>query len=64
MGVEDGKSDFLQYLSQIKLKIGSKIEVTNILLFDQSFELLLDGNPIQFSQIVAKKIAIQLDSKA
>ncbi len=64
MGVEDGKSDFLQYLSQIKLKIGSEIEVTNILLFDQSFELLLDGKSIQFSQIVAKKIAIQLDSKA
>jgi DtxR family Mn-dependent transcriptional regulator len=61
MGVEDGQIDFLQYLNQIKLRIGSKIEVKSILQFDQSMQIQLDGQLHQFSQIVASKIAIKLE---
>ncbi len=60
MGVEDGEPEFLQYLNAIGLRLGSRIEIKNRFSFDHSISLLLEGKEVQFSQMVASRISIQL----
>jgi DtxR family transcriptional regulator, Mn-dependent transcriptional regulator len=60
MGVEDGSPDFLKYLNKIGLHLGSVIEVTDTLPLDGSLLVTIDGNPNQFSPLLAGKIFIQL----
>jgi DtxR family Mn-dependent transcriptional regulator len=60
LGVEDGSSEFLQYLNRIGLKLGSRMEILDKLSFDGSMMLMLDGErTIQFSQMVAGKIFVK-----
>lgn len=59
MGVEDGASDFLQYLNKIELKLGAEIQVVDKLNFDGSMVIALGQRTIQFSNLVASKIFIQ-----
>jgi DtxR family transcriptional regulator, Mn-dependent transcriptional regulator len=60
MGVEDGEPEFLQYLNKIGLKLGSHISITDRLTFDGSLLVELDGKPMQFSQLVAHRIAMNI----
>lgn len=59
MGVEDGSSDFLQYLSRIELKLGSEVYVQDKLTFDDSVVVIFDQKTVQFSQKVASKIFVR-----
>lgn len=59
MGVEDGSSDFLQYLSRIELKLGSEVYVQDKLTFDDSVVVVFDQKTVQFSQKVASKIFVR-----
>ena len=60
MGVEDGEPSFLQYLNKIGFKLGLNIKVEDRLSFDGSLIIEMDGKTLQFSHLVASKIAIQL----
>lgn len=60
MGVEDGEPEFLVYLNRIGLGLGSQLKIEEKLSFDGSLNVLLDGKNVQFSQIVASRIFIQV----
>lgn len=60
MGVEDGEPSFLQYLNKIGFKLGMELHVEDRLAFDGSLIIEMDGKALQFSHLVASKIAIQL----
>jgi DtxR family Mn-dependent transcriptional regulator len=60
MGVEDGEVSFLKYLNKIGLTLGTTILVEDKLDFDGSLLISLNGKQIQFSQVVASKISVQL----
>lgn len=60
MGVEDGEPEFLQYLNKIGLKLGSQISITEKLSFDGSLLIELDGKSMQFSQLVASRISMNI----
>ncbi len=60
MGVEDGEASFLQYLNKIGLALGVTLKVEEKLQFDGSLLVEMNGKQLQFSHLVASKIAIQL----
>lgn len=57
-GVSEHSSPFLKHLEKLGLTLGKKIEVSEILDFDGSVELSIDGNKINISREVAKHILI------
>src|SRR6185437_8865419 len=59
-GVRNHSPAFLQYLEQHALTIGKKIEVANIIEFDHSMVLLMEGKKIQISRDVANNLLITL----
>lgn len=59
-GVSEHSSPFLQYLEKLGLTLGKKIEVTEIINFDGSVELLIDHHTINISREVAKHILISI----
>ncbi|WP_316767841.1 metal-dependent transcriptional regulator [Pedobacter frigiditerrae] len=57
-GVSEHSSPFLKHLEKLGLTLGKKIEVSEIIDFDGSVELLIDGNKLNISREVAKHILI------
>jgi len=57
-GVSEHSSPFLKHLEKLGLTLGKKIEVSEIIDFDGSVELSIDGNKINISREVAKHILI------
>jgi DtxR family Mn-dependent transcriptional regulator len=62
IGVSDHRPDFLQYLQKIGLKIGKKLNILDIISFDKSMELSIEGNksPVHISYDAAKSIMVNL----
>lgn len=59
VGVNDSSSDFLKYLDNQKLALGTVIEVVSIEPFDQSVKLRFNGNEMSVSQSVAKNLFLK-----
>ncbi len=57
-GVSEHSAGFLKFLEKTGLTLGKKIQVTEIIEFDGSVGLLLDGKEISISRDVAKNIMI------
>lgn len=59
IGVEDGSSDFFQFLQRYKIELGTEVKVIEKFSFDLSVLVLINNKEISFSSLVAKKIFIQ-----
>ena len=59
IGVEDGSSDFFQFLKRYEIGLGSEIHVLEKFNFDQSVLVNINQKEISFSSLVATKIFIQ-----
>ncbi len=57
-GVSEHSSPFLKHLEKLGLTLGKKIEVSEIIDFDGSVELLIEQQKINISREVAKHILI------
>jgi len=61
MGVREHAPAFLQYLDKLQLNIGKKIQVTDIIAYDQSVVLMLnDHTSVTISREVAKNILVSI----
>lgn len=60
IGVEDGSSDFFQFLKRYEIELGTKVLVMEKFSFDQSVLVYVNNKEISFSSLVAAKIFIQL----
>lgn len=57
-GVSEHSSPFLKHLEKLGLTLGKRIEISEIIDFDGSVELILDQKKINISREVAKHILI------
>jgi DtxR family Mn-dependent transcriptional regulator len=57
-GVRNHSASFLQYLEKQSLTIGKKIKVTEVIEFDHSMVLQIDGKKLQISREVANNLLI------
>ena len=57
-GVSEHSSPFLKHLEKLGLTLGKRIEISEIIDFDGSVELLIDDRKINISKEVAKHILI------
>jgi len=61
MGVREHAPAFLQYLDKLQLNIGKKIQVSDIIAYDQSVVLMLnDHSSVTISREVAKNILVSI----
>jgi DtxR family Mn-dependent transcriptional regulator len=60
MGVSEHSSPFLKHLEKLQLTLGKRIKLLEIIGFDGSVELLLEGNKINVSREVAKHLLIKI----
>lgn len=62
VGVTDHRTDFLKYLQKIGLNIGIRLKIQDVISYDQSMELLIEGerNSIHISHDVAKNVLVNL----
>ena len=58
-GVSEHSSPFLKHLEKLGLTLGKRIEISEIIDFDGSVELLIDDRKINISKEVAKHILIR-----
>lgn len=58
VGVIDSSNDFLVYLSDLKISLGTKITVKKIITFDKSMEIMVNKNTIIISKIIASNILV------
>lgn len=59
IGVEDGSTDFFQFLKRYEIELGTEVKVLEKFNFDQSVLVLVNQKEISFSSLVANKIFIQ-----
>jgi DtxR family Mn-dependent transcriptional regulator len=59
-GVRDHSPAFLQYLEKLQLVIGKKIEVTEVINYDHSVILKMEGTNINISREVAGNLLIAI----
>ncbi|QTN38176.1 metal-dependent transcriptional regulator [Cryomorphaceae bacterium] len=60
VGVRDSSSEFLQYLDGVGISLGTHLEVLEIVPFDQSMSLRLDGGSAQsVSRLVAQNLYVK-----
>jgi len=57
-GVSEHSSPFLKHLEKLGLTLGKRIEISEIIDFDGSVELLIDDRKVNISKEVAKHILI------
>lgn len=60
VGVKDTSSEFLKYLDNNKVALGSSIQINHIEPFDNSLKIQLTDNEITISSHVAKNIFVSL----
>ncbi len=59
VGVKDTSSEFLKYLDNKGIALGSKIEILNIEIFDLSFRIKINENEITISNKVASNLLVK-----
>ena len=59
MGVTLDNGSFLQYLNQLHIKIGTKIEILKKISFDKSIEIKVKDTKKHISNDVAKHLLIK-----
>ncbi|MTG97573.1 MULTISPECIES: metal-dependent transcriptional regulator [Myroides] len=59
VGVKDSSSEFLQYLDKQKISLGSKIEITDIEPFDQSYTVKIDNHNITITKKIASNLFVK-----
>ncbi len=60
LGVKDHDDEFLRYLSGEKIKLGSELHIIQVLPFDRSMDIAVDGNsPVRLSQGIAGSILVR-----
>lgn len=59
VGVDDTSSNFLQYLNQLEIELGTKIEVVQRIEFDSSYMLLINNSRLAVSKQVAENIMVK-----
>lgn len=62
VGVSDHRPDFLQYLQKIGLRIGKKLNILEVISYDKSMDIKIEGNgnPVHISHDAAKSIMVNL----
>ena len=60
--VNDFDSDFLNYLSGIGIKLNKKLIIKDVLNFDQSMLIEIDGSEINISNTIAANIFVVRDN--
>lgn len=62
IGVSDHRPDFLQYLQKIGLNIGKRLNILEVISFDKSMDITIEGNrnPVHISHDAAKSIMVNL----
>tara|TARA_B100000214_G_C23903050_1_gene597437 strand:- start:429 stop:1085 length:657 start_codon:yes stop_codon:yes gene_type:complete len=60
MGVGLDDTKFLEYLNKLRINIGTKIELLEVIKFDNSIMIKIDGNISHVSKDVAKELFIKL----
>ncbi|MEX1001097.1 MAG: metal-dependent transcriptional regulator [Crocinitomicaceae bacterium] len=64
VSVDEDSLSLLQYLDEIKLKLGSRIEVLKKVSFDESVFVRIDnGNPLSLSKKVSSNIGVKFKSE-
>ena len=60
VGVKDSSSSFLQYIEKMKLILGAKVRVEEIIDFDRSMSISINGKLVgSISESVAKNLYIK-----
>lgn len=59
IGVEDGSSDFLQFLNRYNIGLGTEIFILEKFSFDSSVLVKINDREISFSSLVSNKIFLQ-----
>ncbi len=59
MGVEDGSSDFFQFLNRYEIGLGTEISIIEKFSFDSSVLVKINGKEVSFSSLVSNKIFLQ-----
>ena len=60
MGVSLDNKDFLDYLTKLKISIGTRIKVIEIIKFDQSMKIEFDSKTEHISKEIAENILIKI----
>ena len=61
MGVSLDNKDFLDYLTKLKISIGTRIKVIEIIKFDQSMKIEFDSKIEHISKEIAENILIKIN---
>jgi DtxR family Mn-dependent transcriptional regulator len=61
IGVQENSTTFLNYLDQLKLSLGSSVEVIDFFEYDESLRILLNGKETTLSNKVSQNLFIQKD---
>jgi DtxR family Mn-dependent transcriptional regulator len=57
IGVREHDTDFLEYLNDLKIRLGTQIKVVQKVSYDQSYRILTDG---RFDHLVSSQVAANL----
>ena len=60
MGVSTDEKEFLDYLTQLNFKIGSKIKILDIITFDKSIKVEIENKIEHISEEVTKNLHIKI----
>ena len=60
MGVSLDNKDFLDYLTRLKISIGTKVKVIEQIKFDQSMKILFDSKTEHVSKEIAENILVKI----
>lgn len=59
IGVKNHNDDFLSYLNELKINLGSEFEIVNKVLYDQSIKVILLGQEIVLTEKVSSNLMIK-----
>ena len=59
IGVKNHNDEFLSYLNELKIKLGSEFEVINKVLYDKSIKVHLNNQEIVLSEKVSTNLMIK-----
>jgi DtxR family Mn-dependent transcriptional regulator len=59
IGVKNHNDDFLSYLNELKIKLGSEFEIVNKVLYDQSIKVKLMDDEIVLTEKVSNNLMIK-----
>lgn len=62
LGVKDHSSEFLSYLNNLKISLGTIVEVNKINAFDESVEITYNNRNASISKTVAQNLYIKIEA--